>query len=52
MFYAIGVSLPPPGYAIKSVRLRNVPEIMPDASLYPNPAPTTPQQRWFEDEVV
>jgi peptide/nickel transport system substrate-binding protein len=49
MFYAIGVSLPSPGYAIKNVKLRNVPAVMPDASLFPNPAPTNPQQWWFEE---
>ncbi len=50
MFYAIGISLPSPGYAIKNVSLRNVPSVMPDASLYPNPAPTNPQQWWFDDK--
>jgi peptide/nickel transport system substrate-binding protein len=49
MLYAIGVSLPSPGYGIKKLNLRNVPPVMPDASLYPTPAPSNPQQWWFDE---
>ena len=48
IFYAIGVSLPSPGYGIKKVNLKNVPPVMPSAWLYPNPAPTRPEQYFFE----
>ena len=44
MFYAIGVSLPSPGYAIKNVKLRNVPAVMPEAS-NPRSAITQPATR-------
>jgi peptide/nickel transport system substrate-binding protein len=47
-FYAIGVSLPSLGYAIKKVNMRNVPTSMPLAWLYPTPAPTRPEQFYFE----
>jgi len=48
-FYAIGVSLPPAGYTIKNVKMKNVPASMPLAWLFPTPAPTRPHQYYFED---
>ncbi|MDQ3541468.1 MAG: ABC transporter substrate-binding protein [Chloroflexota bacterium] len=48
MFYAIGVSVPGPGYGIKKANLRNVPSSMPLAWLYPTPAPTRLEQYYYE----
>jgi peptide/nickel transport system substrate-binding protein len=47
-FHAIGVSLPPLGYGIKKSYVRNVPDTMPGATVYPTPAPTNPEQYWFD----
>ncbi len=47
-FHAIGVSLPALGYGIKKTYVRNVPDIMPGATVYPTPAPTNPEQYWFD----
>lgn len=47
-FHAIGVSLPALGYGIKKAYVRNVPDIMPGATVYPTPAPTNPEQYWFD----
>ncbi|MCA9839838.1 MAG: ABC transporter substrate-binding protein [Trueperaceae bacterium] len=43
-FYAIGISLPAPGYAIVKNNFYNVPDSYPNAWLYPHPAPTMPEQ--------
>lgn len=48
LYHAIGISLPAPGYGIKKNNLRNVLSPMPGAWLYPNPAPTQPEQYYFE----
>jgi peptide/nickel transport system substrate-binding protein len=47
-FYIVGISLPSPGYGIVRNNFHNVPESMPDAWLYPNPAPTNPEQYFIE----
>jgi peptide/nickel transport system substrate-binding protein len=47
-FQAIGISLPAPGYGIKKVNLKNVPASMPDAWLWPTPAPSRPEQYYYE----
>lgn len=47
-FYAIGISLTPPGYGIVKNNFHNVPSPHPAAWLYPNPGPTNPQQYWIE----
>ncbi len=47
-FYAIGITLPGPGYGIAKTNLRNVFEPMPNAYLYPHPGPTNPEQYYFE----
>jgi peptide/nickel transport system substrate-binding protein len=47
-FYAIGISLPAQGYGIVKTNFYNVPSPMPGAWLYPNPAPTNPEQYWME----
>ncbi len=47
-FYAIGISLPAPGYGIVRNNFHNVPESMPGSWLYPNPGPTNPEQYWIE----
>ncbi|MGN6673845.1 MAG: ABC transporter substrate-binding protein [Thermomicrobiales bacterium] len=46
-FYVIGISLPSSGYAIVKNNFKNVPKEMPDAWLYPTPAPTNPEQYYF-----
>jgi peptide/nickel transport system substrate-binding protein len=43
-FYVIGTALPGNGYLVAKNNFGNVPESMPDAWLYPNPAPTDPSQ--------
>ncbi|MFN2201262.1 MAG: ABC transporter substrate-binding protein [Caldilineaceae bacterium] len=47
-FYAIGISLPAPGYGIVKNDFHNVPASMPGAWLYPNPAPTNPEQYYIQ----
>jgi peptide/nickel transport system substrate-binding protein len=47
-FYAIGVSLPGNGYGIAKNTFKNVPASMPDATQYPTPAPTNPEQYFFD----
>lgn len=47
-FYAIGISLPAPGYGIRKNYVRNVPEVMFQAYLYPTPAPTNTPTYWFD----
>jgi peptide/nickel transport system substrate-binding protein len=49
-FYAIGISLPVPGYGIVKDTFHNVPSPHPGAWLYPNPGPANPQQFWIEQE--
>lgn len=46
-FWAIGTSLPAPGYGIVSNDMRNVPQVIPGSWLYPNPGPTNPSQYFF-----
>lgn len=47
-FYHIGIGTLPPGYGIVKNNFHNVPEAMPQAGLYPNPAPTMPEQYFIE----
>jgi len=47
-FYAIGISLPAPGYGIRKNSVRNVPAVMFQAYLYPTPAPTNTTTYWFD----
>ena len=47
-FYAFGIALPPNGYGIVRNNFHNVPASFPGAWLYPNPAPTNPEQYWVE----
>ncbi|MBZ0300072.1 MAG: ABC transporter substrate-binding protein [Anaerolineae bacterium] len=47
-FYAIGITLPAPGYGIQQNNFFNVPASMPGAWLYPNPSPTNPFQYFVE----
>ena len=47
-FYAIGITLPAPGYGIVKNGFHNVLSPMPGAWLYPNPAPANPEQFWIE----
>ncbi len=47
-FEVIGISLTPPKYGVKNAKLRNVPESMPASWYYPTPAPTLPQQYYYE----
>lgn len=46
-FWAIGISLPAPGYGIVSNNMRNVPQLIPGSWLYPNPGPTNTSQYFF-----
>lgn len=48
-FYAIGISLNPPGYGIVKNNFHNVPSPHPNAWLYPQPGPLTPAQFWIEE---
>ena len=48
-FHVIGISLPPDGYAIAANDLRNVPDRMPAAWVYPSPGPVVPAQFFFAD---
>ncbi|MEJ7839956.1 MAG: hypothetical protein WKF81_14175 [Thermomicrobiales bacterium] len=43
-FYAIGITLPGPGYGIVKNGFKNVMNDMPEEWTYPNPAPTNPEQ--------
>ncbi|MCB0159988.1 MAG: ABC transporter substrate-binding protein, partial [Caldilineaceae bacterium] len=47
-FYALGISLPAPGYGIVKNNFKNVPASFPNAWLYPHPAPTNPEQYYIE----
>lgn len=47
-FYAIGIALGPNGYGIVRNNFKNVPSPFPGAWLYPNPAPTNPEQYWIQ----
>ncbi len=47
-FYAIGITLPAPGYGVVKNGFHNVLSPMPGAWLYPNPAPANPEQFWIE----
>jgi peptide/nickel transport system substrate-binding protein len=46
-FYVIGVTLITNGYGIVRNNVKNVPRIMPEAFVYPHPAPTNPAQYFF-----
>ncbi len=46
-FEVMGVSTAPMGVGVKDRDLRNVPETMPGAWMYPTPAPSLPQQYYF-----
>ncbi|GAA4891097.1 ABC transporter substrate-binding protein [Streptomonospora salina] len=47
-FYAMGIGLTQPGYGIVSTDFRNVPEQLPEASVYNTPAPANPEQFFIE----
>lgn len=47
-FYTIGISLPSNTYGIVKNNFRNVPAQMPNAFVYPQPAPTNPSQYFIE----
>lgn len=49
-FWAMGITLPAPGYAIKKNNFMNVPESYPNAWLYPHPGPTNPFQYWIDGQ--
>jgi ABC-type transport system substrate-binding protein len=46
-FYALGISLPAPGYGIVKNNFKNVPPSFANAWLYPHPAPTNPEQYYI-----
>lgn len=47
-FYAVGISLPAPGYGIRKNYVRNVPAVTFQAYLYPTPSPTNTTTYWFD----
>jgi peptide/nickel transport system substrate-binding protein len=47
-FWVIGVGTPAVVYGIRTNTLRNVPDSMPEATVYPTPGPTNPEQYYFE----
>jgi peptide/nickel transport system substrate-binding protein len=47
-FYVIGISSEPPGYGVVKNNFFNVPASMPNSWQYPTPAPTSPEQYFFE----
>ena len=47
-FYVIGICTLGPGYGMVRNDFHNVPESMPGSWLYPNPAPTNPEQYFKE----
>jgi peptide/nickel transport system substrate-binding protein len=47
-FYAIGVNLPGPGYGIAKTNVKNIPNPVPDAYLYPSPAPVNTETFFFD----
>lgn len=46
-FWVMGIGTYGPGYGVANNNLRNVPETMPHAWLFPTPAPTNPEQYFF-----
>jgi peptide/nickel transport system substrate-binding protein len=48
-FWTIGIALGPDRYGIVSASLHNVPAEMPSGWIYPDPAPTNPEQYYFEN---
>ncbi|NDL59740.1 ABC transporter substrate-binding protein [Phytoactinopolyspora mesophila] len=49
-FWVMGINLQPEEYGVVSAALRNVPDAMPNAWDYPTPAPTNPEQYFFDGE--
>ncbi len=49
-FYTIGVATLQEGYGIVKTNFRNVPALMPESWIYPNPAPTNPCQYYIEKQ--
>ncbi len=47
-FWVIGINLPINGYGLVKSNMRNVPQSMPQAWLWPTPAPTNPFQYFYE----
>ncbi len=47
-FWVIGTVMPSNGYGIVKNTMKNVPQQMPGAWLYPTPAPTNPVQYFFD----
>lgn len=48
-FYAMGISLSPPGYGIVANDFHNVPETMYSSGNYNDPGPTNPEQYFIEE---
>lgn len=46
-FWVMGIGTYGPGYGIVNNNMRNVPQTMPHAWLFPTPAPTKPEQYFF-----
>ncbi|OOC56078.1 MULTISPECIES: ABC transporter substrate-binding protein [Nocardiopsis] len=48
-FYAMGISLSPPGYGIVANHFHNVPDSMYSSGNYNDPGPTNPEQYFIEE---
>ena len=44
----IGISTPAPSFGIVKNTMHNVPDAMINSWLYPNPAPTNPEQYFYK----
>ena len=47
-FFNIGIGLPAVVYGVRGNSLKNVPDSMPEAAVYPTPGPTNPPQYFLE----
>ncbi|WP_211659212.1 ABC transporter substrate-binding protein [Phytoactinopolyspora halophila] len=47
-FWVMGINLQPDEYGVAAATLRNIPESMPNSWTYPTPAPTNPEQYFFD----
>lgn len=46
-FWVMGIGTYGPGYGVAKNNMRNIPETMPHAWLFPSPGPTNPEQYFF-----
>ncbi|MDB3929030.1 hypothetical protein N9413_07440 [Paracoccaceae bacterium] len=48
-FEVFGISTASSQWGVVNAKLRNVPESLPGSWMYPDPAPTLPQQYFYAD---